>query len=82
MVQNLALVSLDDLQLFVAKQAIKNEVWGTDEAAKYLKCSPTQVKKQANEGTIPAVKLGAEWRFSSIALFEFVYGKELKKKIN
>lgn len=69
---NLALVSLDDLEALVAKQAIKNEVLSTKEAADYLKCSIAQVKKQAAEGTIPAAKVGSEWRFSSIALFEYV----------
>ncbi|WP_288394914.1 helix-turn-helix domain-containing protein [uncultured Vagococcus sp.] len=82
MVQNLALVSLEDLEGFVIKHSIKNEVWKADEAARYLKCSPSQIKKQATEGVVPGVKVGTEWRFSSIALFEFVYGKELKKKIN
>ncbi|NKC66735.1 helix-turn-helix domain-containing protein [Vagococcus fluvialis] len=80
LVQSLALVSLDDLLCFVAKQSIKNEVWNSKQAADYLGCSVAQIKKQAAEGKIPGVKLGVEWRFSSIALFEFVSGKEIINK--
>lgn len=76
---NLALVSLDDLELLVAKQSIKNEVWKAEEAAKYLKCSQSQIKKQATEGVVPGVKVGTEWRFSSIALFEYVSKSKINK---
>lgn len=77
--QNLALVSLEDLQAFVTKESIKNEVWGTSEAASFLDCSETQLLKLAKNGTVPGIKLGAEWKFSSIKLFELVYGEELHK---
>lgn len=76
---NLALVSLDDLEVFVAKQTIKNEVWSSKQAADYLGCSVAQVKKQASEGIIPGAKIGVEWKFSSIALFEYVSKMKLNR---
>lgn len=79
MAQNLTLVSLEDLEVLLAKKSIKNEVWSAKQASKFLNCSDTQVKKLANSGEVPGVKLGGDWKFSSIALFELVYGKELSK---
>lgn len=46
LVQSLALVSLDDLLCFVAKQSIKNEVWNSKQAADYLGCSVAQIKNK------------------------------------
>lgn len=69
---NLALVNLDDLYLLLAEKSIPNEVWGTKEASDFLKISAVTCKKEAAKGNIPAVKVGSDWKFSSIALFEFV----------
>ena len=69
---NLAIISVDDLKVFVSEQAIKNEVWDTKKAAKYLDVSVETVKKQARNKEIPAVKIGSDWKFSSIALYRFV----------
>ncbi|MDT2832210.1 helix-turn-helix domain-containing protein [Vagococcus carniphilus] len=79
MAQNLALVSMKDLEAFVIKQSIKNEVWGPKQAAEYLECSESHLKKLANKGEVPGHKLGNDWKFSSIALFELISKKDLKK---
>lgn len=78
MSQTLALVNLDDLKLLLAENEIKNEVWDTEQAANYLRLAVSTVKKQAAKGTIPAVKIGDKWKFSSIALYEYVAKKERK----
>lgn len=76
---NLALVSMDDLKVFMSVHAIKNEVWEVAEAAKFLKVHPKTLKKQAELGKVPGEKIGRDWKFSSIALFELVSKKELIK---
>lgn len=69
---NLTLVSLEDLKSLLAENEIKNEVWGANQAAKYLGISKPTLFKQANAGVIPGVQIGADWKFSSIALYRFV----------
>lgn len=76
---NLSLVNLDDLKILMSEQAIPNEVWGTKKAADYLGVSLSTCKKEAAEGNIPAVKIGADWKFSSIALFEHVAKQKLTR---
>ena len=43
-----------------------------EEVAKYLKLQPQTVYKWAQEGQIPAAKLGKEWRFRKRVLDEWV----------
>lgn len=74
---NLALVNLDDLKVLMSEQAIPNEVWGTKQAADFLEISVSTCKKEALSGNIPAVKIGADWKFSSIALFELVAKRKI-----
>ncbi|WP_429949332.1 helix-turn-helix domain-containing protein [Enterococcus sp. AZ101] len=76
---NLALVNLDDLKVLMAEQAIPNETWGTKQAADFLEISISTCKKEATEGKIPAVKIGSEWKFSSIALFELIANRKLNR---
>lgn len=45
------------------------------QAAAFLKVHPDTVRKYAKEGSIPGVKIGTDWRFSSIALYEYVARK-------
>lgn len=45
------------------KIAAEEEILTIDEVAKYLKLKPQTVYKWAQEGQIPATKLGKEWRF-------------------
>ena len=79
MAQNLVLASKEDLEVLFAKQSIKNEVWGTKQAAEYLDCSETHLKSLAEKGEVPHHKLGSNYKFSSIALFEMVYGGKLNR---
>ncbi|WP_314063537.1 helix-turn-helix domain-containing protein [uncultured Vagococcus sp.] len=70
--QNLALIDMEDLRAILSEKVIKNEVWGTKEASNYLNVSISHLTKQSLAGNIPCVKIGSEWKYSSIALFEFV----------
>ena len=72
---NLALVNLDDLKIVLAENELKNEIWEPDEAARFLKISVSHLKAQARKGEVPGQKIGDVWRFSSIALYEYVAHK-------
>lgn len=72
---NLALVNLDDLKILLAENELKNEVWETEQAAEFLKISVSHLKAQARAGVVPGQKIGDGWRFSSIALYEYVARK-------
>nr|DAJ11147.1 MAG TPA: helix-turn-helix domain protein [Caudoviricetes sp.] len=73
---NLALVSLDDLRVLLAESSIKNETWNVDQAAEYFEVSPQTIRKEAEMGILPARKVGREWKFSSIALYQYVSKNE------
>lgn len=73
---NLALVNLDDLKIVLAENELKNEIWEPDEAAMFLKISTSHLKAQARKGEVPGQKIGDVWRFSSIALYEYVANKK------
>lgn len=77
MSQTLALVNLEDLRVILSEKAIENEIWGSQEAAEYLGSSASTVNKEAEAGVIPGVKIGKNWKFSSIALYEYVARKEI-----
>ena len=49
-----------------------DEIMTLEEVAKYLKLQPQTVYKWAQEGQIPAAKLGKEWRFRKRVLDEWV----------
>ena len=73
--QQIVQASLEDLQILLAENEIKNEVWEMPQAAAFLKVHPDTVRKYAKEGSIPGVKIGTDWRFSSIALYEYAARK-------
>lgn len=76
---NLALVNLDDLKILIAENEFKNEIWDSKQAADYLKVSLPTLHKNAAAGKIPHVRIGTEWKFSSIALYELVSKGGLEK---
>lgn len=47
-------------------------LWDVKQAAEFLNYKSTHIRKLANNGAIPACKLGGEWRFSKEALEEFI----------
>jgi excisionase family DNA binding protein len=49
-----------------------NDIMTVEEVAKYLKLKPQTVYKWAQEGRIPATKLGKEWRFRRRILDEWI----------
>lgn len=80
MPHTLALINLDDLRVILSEEIIKNEVWGSQEAADYLGSSASTINKEAEAGVIPGVKVGKNWKFSSIALYEYVARKQVRKE--
>lgn len=72
--EQLALVNLSDLKASLAESEIANEVWDTKQAAEYLKTTTRTLTEDAESGKIPAAKVGREWRFSSIALYQYLKG--------
>lgn len=69
---NLALVNLDDLRVLLAENEIKNEVWNSKKTADYLTTSVPTLLKEVEKGNVPAVRIGKDWKFSSIAMYELV----------
>lgn len=49
-----------------------NDIMTIEEVAQYLKLQPQTVYKWAQEGQIPAAKLGKEWRFRRSLLDEWI----------
>lgn len=49
-----------------------DEIMTVEEVAKLLKLKPQTVYKWAQEGQIPAAKLGKEWRFRRSILDEWI----------
>ena len=43
-----------------------------DELAEYLKLSQTKLYRMAQEGEIPASKIGAQWRFNRMEIDDWV----------
>lgn len=77
---NLALVNLDDLKLLVVENEIKNEVWNSKKAADYLTTTVPTLLKAVEDGIVPAVRIGKDWKFSSMAMYELVRNGGIKKK--
>lgn len=69
---SLALVNLDDLRVLLAENEIKNEVWNSKKAADYLTTSVQTLLKEVEKGNVPAVRIGKDWKFSSIAMYELL----------
>jgi len=49
-----------------------DEIMTVEEVAKYLKLKPQTVYKWAQQGDIPATKLGKEWRFRKKILDDWI----------
>lgn len=52
------------------------------EAAEYLRIPISTLYKLTREGTVPAQKLGKQWRYHRRALDAFLQGKMLTKTTN
>lgn len=76
---NLTLVSMDDLRIMLSEKTIKNEVWDASQAAEFLKTTEQTVRKEAESGILPGAKVGRAWRFSSIALYEYLSKRSIKQ---
>jgi len=50
------------------------------EVAQYLKLSEMTILRLANQGVIPGVKLGRQWRFSSEAVIDLIRHPERLKR--
>ena len=51
-----------------------SEILTIEETAKYLKIPTSSVYKLAQEGRIPSQKVGRHWRFSRVALDNWISG--------
>ncbi|EPH99653.1 DNA binding domain, excisionase family [Enterococcus faecalis 13-SD-W-01] len=74
---NLALVDLDDLREILREASsisstAEADVWFTKEAAAFLRTSPTEVDEMASRGELPGRRIKGRWRFSSVALNEWL----------
>lgn len=78
---NLALVNLDDLKILLSEHSIPNEVWSSKQAANFLTVSVPTLHKEAEAGNVPGVRIGKDWKFSSIALYQYVSKKKETKEI-
>jgi len=52
-----------------------DEIMTVEEVARYLKLKPQTIYKWAQEGRIPAAKLGREWRFRKSTLDRWIDAK-------
>ncbi|MDT2661064.1 excisionase [Enterococcus hulanensis] len=76
---NLALVKLDDLKTLLAENSIPNETWNSKQAAEYLTTSVSTLLKEVEKGNVPAIRIGKDWKFSSIAMYELLKNGGIKK---
>lgn len=51
---------------------IDKEVLNTEEAAEFLGLKPFTIREYAKRGTIPAKKLGKQWRFVKVDLLAWL----------
>lgn len=75
----LALVNKEDLKLLLAESSIPNEIWNSKKAAEYLTTTIPTLLKAVDDGVVPAVRIGKDWKFSSIAMYELVKNGGWKK---
>jgi excisionase family DNA binding protein len=57
-----------------------DEIMTLEQVARYLKLKPQTVYKWAQEGRIPAAKLGKEWRFRKRILDEWIDSAIMQSK--
>ena len=55
---------------------MKENVMTVREVAKYLKMKPVTIYKHAQEGKIPAFKVGATWRFKKNTIDSWIAEQE------
>ncbi len=56
----------------------KNEVMTLAEVAEYLRLPSSTIYKLSREGTIPAQKLGKQWRYHKDAIDDYLKGAKNK----
>jgi excisionase family DNA binding protein len=47
----------------VERQQAPEPLWDCEQVAKYLSCTPGQVRRLATAGLLPGSKIGKYWRF-------------------
>lgn len=58
-----------------------NEIMNIEEVAKYLKLKPQTIYAWAQQGKIPAAKLGKEWRFRR-SLIDLWFNQHIDEKFD
>lgn len=54
----------------------RKEVMNVEEASRFLGVNPWTLRAEARLGRIPARKIGKEWRFSRVALLNWLNGPQ------
>ncbi len=60
--------------------ANKPSLMTIDEVAKYLRMKKVTIYKHAQEGKIPAFKVGSKWRFKKATIDKWIADKESHKR--
>ncbi|MBL7070600.1 MAG: helix-turn-helix domain-containing protein [Candidatus Omnitrophica bacterium] len=55
---------------------MKNSVMTVREVARYLRMKPVTIYKHAQEGKLPAFKVGSSWRFKKKTIDGWIAGQE------
>lgn len=81
----LVLVDLDELRKVFREASEVNsstevDVWFTKEAAAFLRTSPSEVDEMASRGELPGRRIKGRWRFSSIALSEWLENRNKEEQ--
>jgi excisionase family DNA binding protein len=58
----------------------ESTLFTVQELAKYLRMKPVTIYKHANEGKIPAFKVGSHWRFKKTTIDGWISDQEDKNK--
>ena len=57
-----------------------NQMMTVEEVASYLKMKAVTIYKHAQQGTIPAFKVGASWRFKKATIDRWIEDQERRVK--
>ncbi len=60
----------------------ENTVFTVQELSDYLRMKPVTIYKHAKQGTLPAFKVGASWRFKKSTIDRWISDQEDKDRTN
>jgi len=75
------MLNFTDWTNFEKEEPMAEEIMTIEECAKYLKTSVSTIYRLAQQGKIPATKVGNQWRFQKKKIDEWLEkGGNLKKR--